>query len=367
VTEVSGPDAPRVPGPENVATLPKVLLHDHLDGGVRPTTLLELADAVGGDVWADLPTHDPDALGAWFVASASTGSLDAYLQVFEQTVAVLQTAEAVARVAAEAVLDLARDGVVYAELRYAPNLSTRCGLALDGVVEAFVAGLRAGEALAAAEARSIRAGAVLCGLRQLDPGEVAVVADAAIRWSEDGVVGFDLAGPEAGFPASRHADSLARLRAARVPLTVHAGEAAGAGSVADAVAQGAVRLGHGVRMLEDPDLTGRVAALGLTVEVAPTSNLQTGLCVEYGDHPFERMRAAGLAVTVNTDNRTVSGTTLSQEMSHLVRAFGYREDDLYRFTMTAVRGAFTSDEEKLRLADLVSAGYGRGAGQTRSR
>jgi adenosine deaminase len=360
VSDAVTPGGRGVPTGADIASLPKVLLHDHLDGGVRPATVIELADASGGTAWDALPAHEPDALADWFVSTASRGSLEDYLTVFEPVVAVLQTPEAVARVAAEAVLDVARDGVVHAELRYAPTLSTRTGLPLNAVVEALVAGLRAGTAVAASEGMTISTGAVLCGLRHLGGDALDDVADAAIAWLGDGVVGFDLAGPEQGYPASRHAATLARLRAADVPLTLHAGEGAGAGSVADAVAQGARRLGHGVRVLEDRALTERVAALGLACEVSPTSNLQTGLCTSYADHPFEAMRAAGLAVTVNTDNRTVGRTSLTAELGHLVAAFGYRLDDLYRFTMTAVRASFAPDQEKLRLAEVVGAGYGRG-------
>jgi adenosine deaminase len=339
---------------DEIRALPKVLLHDHLDGGLRPATILELADAAG---YRGLPADEPVALANWFHDAASAGSLSRYIETFEHTVSVMQTQESVARVAAEAVLDLSADGVVYAELRYAPNLSTREGLLLDEVVDAFVAGLRAGEALSAAEGRVIATGAVLCGLRQLD--SVDDVADAAIRHHGDGVVGFDLAGPEDGFPASRHAQALGRLRAAGVPLTLHAGEAAGPASVIDAIEQGAVRLGHGVRIVEDAGLMDRVAALGLPLEVAPTSNLQTGVAASYAEHPFERLRAAGLVLTVNTDNRLISDTSCSAEMRHLAHAFGYRADDLYRFTVNALRAAFTTDDEKLRLVRLVDEGYGR--------
>ncbi len=331
---------------------PKVLLHDHLDGGLRPQTLLELADAAG---YTGLPADEPQALAQWFHDAAAAGSLPRYIATFEHTLAVMQTQEAIARIAAEAVVDLAADQVVYAELRFAPSLATRRGLGLDEVVDAMVAGQRAGEALAAVDGRSITTGVILCGMRQAD--SVVDVANAAIRHHGDGVVGFDLAGPEEGFPASAHADALGLLRAAGVPLTLHAGEAAGPASVADALQQGAVRLGHGVRVIEDPTLTERLAQQGVVLEVAPTSNLQTGVATSYADHPFPRLVDAGVRVTVNTDNRLMSGTSVSQEMQHLRDAFGYTTDDFHRFTVDAVRGVFTSDEERRRLLAVVSEGY----------
>jgi adenosine deaminase len=328
---------------------PKVLLHDHLDGGLRSQTLLELADACG---YTGLPADDPDELAGWFQAAADAGSLPRYIATFEHTLAVMQTQEAIARVAAEAVVDLAADHVIYAELRFAPSLATRRGLGLDEVVDAMVAGQRAGEALAAVDGRSISTGVILCGMRQAD--SVVDVAKAAIRHHGGGVVGFDLAGPEKGFPASAHADALGLLRAAGVPLTLHAGEAAGPASVADALQQGAVRLGHGVRVIEDPTLTQRLAQQGVVLEVAPTSNLQTGVATSYRDHPFRRLADAGVRVTVNTDNRLMSGTSASQEMQHLRDAFGYTAEDFRQFTLNAVRGAFTSDEQRRRLAAGVA-------------
>ncbi|MFZ0325290.1 MAG: adenosine deaminase [Actinomycetes bacterium] len=320
---------------------PKVLLHDHLDGGLRAETVLELADAAG---YTGLPARDPDALAQWFRDSADAGSLPRYIDTFEHTVAVMQTQEAIARVAAEAVIDLAADGVLYAELRFAPALATRRGLGLDEVIDAMVAGQRAGESLAAGEGRSIVTGVLVCGMRQED--SVLDVAQAAIRHHGNGVVGFDLAGPEAGFPASRHADALGLLRAAGVPLTLHAGEAFGPSSVADAVQQGASRIGHGVRVLEDPELTRRVAAQGIVLEVAPTSNLQTGVASSYDEHPFKRLVDAGVRVTVNTDNRLMSGTSVSMEMQHLRDAFGYTLDDFKSFTLTAARSAFLTDDQR---------------------
>jgi adenosine deaminase len=336
----------------DLATLPKVLLHDHLDGGLRPQTLLELADAAG---YAGLPERDPDALARWFRDAADAGSLPRYIETFDHTVAVMQSQEAIARVAAEAVIDLARDGVVYAELRFAPSLATQRGLSLDEVLDAMTAGQRAGEALAAAESRSIATGVIVCGLRQED--SVVDVAKAAIRHHCDGVVGFDLAGPEAGFLASRHSDALGLLRAAGVPLTLHAGEAAGPESVADALQQGAVRLGHGIRVIEDPELTQRVAQQGIVLEVSPTSNLQTGVAASYAEHPFERLVEAGVRVSVNTDNRLMSGTSVTQEMQHLRDAFGYSDADFERFTLDAASAAFLPDDQRALLVNQLRNGY----------
>ncbi|MDH4159930.1 MAG: adenosine deaminase [Actinomycetota bacterium] len=329
---------------DDIASCPKVLLHDHLDGGLRPDTLIELADDCG---YAGLPSSDPAELAAWFRGAADSGSLERYLSTFTHTVAVMQTRDALERVAREAVVDLAADGVIHAEIRMAPELATAGGLGLDDAIQAMLDGLRAGEQQAAAQGRPVTTGLIVSAMRHLD--RVGEVAEVARDRHGSGVVGFDLAGPEAGFPASRHAAALARLRAAGVPLTLHAGEGDGPASVRDALEQGATRLGHGVRVVEDPELLSEVVARGVCLEVAPTSNLQTGLAPTYAEHPFGELDRAGALVTVNTDNRLMSQTLPSTELGHLRDAFGLTRDDLLRYARTAAESAFLDDDARAGL------------------
>jgi adenosine deaminase len=323
---------------DEIASCPKVLLHDHLDGGLRPGTLVELAADCG---YTGLPSSDPDQVAAWFRRAADSGSLERYLATFTHTVAVMQTRDALARVAREAMVDLAADGVLHAEIRMAPELVTAGGLGLEDAIRAILDGLREGEREAADAGRPVSSGLIVSAMRHLD--RVAEVAEVAIAGYGHGVVGFDLAGPEAGFPASMHADALGRLRAAGVPLTLHAGEGDGPASVRDALEQGATRLGHGVRVVEDPELLAEVVARGVCLEVAPTSNLQTGIAASYAEHPFRLLDLAGAQVTVNTDNRLMSQTLPSTELRHLRDAFGITRADALRYARTAAASAFLDD------------------------
>lgn len=348
--------------PVDLLAAPKVLLHDHLDGGLRPATLVELADAVGHE----LPSTDAAALATWFVESASSGSLVRYLETFAHTVAVLQREDALERVAAEAVLDLAADGVVYAEIRYAPELCTEGGLALEAVVEAVQAGYARGVREAAAAGHRIGVGTLIDAMRQTDNHMAA--ARLAVRYRDAGVVGFDIAGPEDGFPASRQGEAFDLLRAEHVPFTVHAGEAAGLDSVADALSVGALRLGHGVRVADDvfaPDAPGGAPQLGrvatwirdrrIALEASPTSNVHTGAAPSYAAHPSNLLKDLGFAVTVNTDNRLVSGTTMSNEMTQLREQAGWSDADLALASLAAAEAAFlplpVREELVLRVRD----------------
>ncbi|MFC8192388.1 adenosine deaminase [Cellulomonas sp. NPDC057328] len=357
------PPAPGTPGADvgaAVRALPKVLLHDHLDGGVRPATVVELAARSGHA----LPTTDPEALGRWFVESASSGSLERYLETFEHTVGVLQTAEALHRVAREAVLDLAADGVVHAEERYAPEQHQRAGLSLQQVVDAVRAGIADGTAEARDAGHDIRVTQVLSAMRQADRADE--VAALALANRDAGVVAFDIAGPEAGFPPSRHASAFRTLRDASFPVTVHAGEAAGLDSVADALhAAGALRLGHGVRIADDvqvgPDGEARLGLLAhwvrdrrVPLEICPSSNVQTGAAPSVADHPATALLRLGFEVTVSTDNRLQSGTTLSRELELLVREAGWTPDDLVAVTVTAARHAFLHEDERRALVDRIT-------------
>ena len=340
-----------------IPTLPKVLLHDHLDGGLRPATVVELAAEIGHE----LPTTDPDELGRWFVEAASAGSLERYLETFAHTVGVLQTAPALQRVAREAVLDLAADGVVYAEIRFAPEQHLEQGLTLQEVVDAVRAGFDEGAAQARADGRPIRVLAILCAMRHLDRWQD--VAELAVANRDAGVVAFDLAGPEDGYLPSTHASVFETLRQAHFPCTLHAGEAAGTDSVADAVAQGALRLGHGVRLADDvsaDELGDRLGLLAhwvrdrrIALEVCPSSNVQTGGAPSIAEHPVTRLHRLGFAVTVNTDNRLQSGTSLGRELTLLVEQAGWTLHDLEDVAVTAAAHAFVHDDERAALIDTV--------------
>ena len=339
--------------------LPKVLLHDHLDGGVRPATVVELA----ADVGHELPTTDAQVLGTWFRDAADSGSLPRYLETFVHTLAVMQTVDGLRRVAREAVLDLAADGVVYAEQRYAPEQHLQAGLTLQQVVDAVRAGLAEGTELAAADGHEIRVTQVLCAMRQAD--RAAEVAALALANRDVGVVGFDIAGPEEGFPASRHAGAFRLLRDACFPATVHAGEGDGLDSIAQALhVAGAVRLGHGVRLADDvhehPDGGWRLGLLAhwvrdrrVPLELCPSSNVQTGAAPSVADHPVTLLRRAGFEVTVSTDNRLQSGTSLSRELGLLVREAGWTLDDVVDVQVTAARHAFLHEDERRALVDRI--------------
>jgi adenosine deaminase len=332
--------------------VPKVLLHDHLDGGLRPATLIELA----ADIGHTLPSTDPDALADWFDQSGRGADLVRYLETFGHTVAVMQTPAAIERIARECAEDLDADGVVYAEVRYAPELSTAGGLTIPEVLEALAAGFAAGPP-------TITVRTLVCAMRQANRWEEAFEAAADARHL--GVVGIDLAGPEEGFPASRHPHAIAQAREAGLHVTLHAGEADGPTSIADALDQGAERLGHGVRVIEDVDADGalgpvasRVVADRVTLEVAPTSNVHTGVTADLTDHSIDRLRRLGFPVTVNTDNRLMSRITATGELARLVEVFGWDLDDVESVMLAAVRAAFIDDEvEREQLHDQITRGY----------
>jgi len=338
---------------EVIRPLPKVLLHDHLDGGLRPATVADLAEQIGHQ----LPTTEVADLERWFVTAATSGSLESYLETFSHTVAVMQTAEALRRVAREAVEDLAADGVVLAELRYAPELHQSAGLGLDDVVQAVQSGLDEGAAAVRAGGGTMVVGQILCAMRQNDRFED--VAALALRHRDTGVVGFDLAGPEAGFPPSRAAAAFAMLREADLPCTVHAGEAAGPESLTEAVhLAGACRLGHGVQLSAQvgsptSTLAHWVRDRRIALEVCPTSNLQTGAATSIAEHPIIGLHRAGFAVTVNTDNRLQSGTSLSREFALLVDQAGWDLNDVREATLTAARAAFRHHDEREALVETV--------------
>jgi adenosine deaminase len=366
----------------DLKSLPKVSLHDHLDGGLRPATIIELAEAVGHT----LPSTDPVALGEWFRESADSGSLVRYLETFDHTIAVMQTKEGLFRVAKEFVEDLADDGVVYGEVRWAPEQHLQKGLTLDEVVEAIQEGLDAGVDAVAETGRDIQVGQLITAMRHADRGQE--IAELAVRHRNNGAVGFDIAGAEDGFLPSRFRDAFTYLAQHNFPATVHAGEAAGLESIQSALVDGrALRLGHGVRIAEDitvefddedadaesdeadanigmvtlGELSSWIRDRGIALEICPSSNLQTGAIAGFGEgiesHPLDMLYQLGFNVTINTDNRLMSGVTLTDEFELLVETFDYDLDDILELTLNAAEAAFLPLEEKEALVEYINDAY----------
>lgn len=348
-----------------IAALPKVLLHDHLDGGLRPETIIELAAEVGHP----LPTTDVEELRTWFIAAADSGSLVRYLETFAHTVAVMQTREGLTRVAREAVLDLAADGVVYAEQRWAPEQHLSQGLSLQDAVDAVQLGIDEGIAEAAAGGWSIQVGQIVTAMRHAD--RWSEIVDLALANRDSGVVGFDIAGAEDGFPPARFPATWRTLNDASFPVTIHAGEAAGLESIGQAVHLGqASRIGHGVRIVDDlTDLDSAEPQLGrlanwvrdnqIPLELCPSSNLQTAAtdAKTIAEHPISRLRDLDFAVTINTDNRLMSGTSMTREMTLLVEEAGWTLDDLRDATLAAAWSAFIHHDARHALGEQIMAGY----------
>jgi adenosine deaminase len=344
-----------VPSYDEIVKAPKALLHDHLDGGLRPATVVELAEDVGHQ----LPRTDAEELRRWFVESANSGSLERYLQTFAHTVAVMQSEPALHRVAAECAMDLAADGVVYAEVRFAPEQHLAAGLSLPQVVEAVLAGFVAGCRQAAQVGNRIRIGTLLTAMRHA--ARSMEIAELAVQYRDEGVVGFDIAGAEAGYPPTRHLDAFEYLQRENFHFTIHAGEAFGLPSIWQAIQWcGADRLGHGVRIVDDisPDRRlGRLAAYvrdkRIPLELCPSSNVQTGAAPSIAAHPIGLLRDLRFRATVNTDNRLMSDTSMSREMALLVEAFGYSWSELQWFTINAMKSAFIPFDERLAIINEV--------------
>lgn len=352
----------QLPTLEEIRRAPKVLLHDHLDGGLRPGTIIELAAGSGYD---RLPTTDTDGLRTWFQEASDSGSLERYLETFDHTVGVMQTRESLVRVAAECAEDLAADGVVYAEVRYAPEQHTSAGLSLEEVIEAVQEGFRTGS-----EGRGIRVGTLLTAMRH--QARSREIAELAVRYRDVGVAGFDIAGAEAGYPPTRHLDAFEYLQRENAHFTIHAGEAFGLPSIWQAIQWcGADRLGHGVRIIDDITVSGdgeaklgRLAAYvrdkRIPLEMCPTSNLQTGAATSIAEHPIGLLRRLNFRVTVNTDNRLMSATSVSEEFAKLSEAFGYGWDDMQWFTINAMKSAFLPFDERLALINgVIKPGFAR--------
>ena len=343
------------PSLDEIRAVPKVLLHDHLDGGLRAATVVDLARQIGYD---RLPSDDVAEVELWLQRGANRGHLNLYLDAFQHTVAVMQTRDALVRVAAECAEDLAADGVVYAEVRFAPELHVAGGLSLDEVVEAVLEGFTAGSA-----GRGITVYALLTAMRTA--ARSLEIAELAVRYRDRGVVGFDIAGAEAGWPPSRHLDAFQYVARENFHITIHAGEGFGLPSIWEALQWcGAERLGHGVRIVDDIQVTpggavelGRLASYvrdrRIPLEMCPTSNVQTGAAPSIEEHPIRLLRQLSFRVTVNTDNRLMSGVTLSSEFHRLVAAFGYGWSDIEWLTINAMKSAFAHFDERLHIINTV--------------
>jgi len=338
---------------------PKALLHDHLDGGLRAATVVELAEEFG---YTSLPSHDVAELSSWFNRGAKRNDLVLYLETFAHTCGVMQHRDAIERVAYECAVDLAADGVVYAEVRFAPELHTEAGLTLDEVVEAVMTGFAKGSA-----GTDLTIYALCCAMRTA--ARSLAIAELAVRWRDRGVVGFDIAGAEAGYPPTRHLDAFQYVQRENFHATIHAGEAFGLPSIWEAIQFcGGERLGHGVRIVDDitgtaDDQTlGRLAAYirdrRIPLELCPTSNVGTGVCASIAEHPIGMLRRLRFRVTVNTDNRLMSDTSMTKEMVQLHEAFGWALDDMEWLTINAMKSAFAPFPERLHIINgLVKPRY----------
>jgi adenosine deaminase len=343
---------------------PKVLLHDHLDGGLRPATVLELARE---NRYTGLPTDDPDELGRWFIADAPGSDLVRYLEGFAHTVAVMQTRDQLERVASETAIDLARDGVVYAEIRFAPELHLAGGLTLHEVVRAVLDGFAHGTATAAREGHHVIVRTLLSAMRQASLSET--IAELAVEFRDQGVCGFDIAGPEDGFPPTHHLRAFHLVQREDFHMTVHAGEAFGLPSIWEAVQFcNAERLGHGVRIVDDIAEVDGVYRLGrlanyirdrrIPLEVCPTSNVHTGAAASIATHPIDLLRRLRFRVTLNTDNRLMSGITLSSEFESCATTFGWTLDDMEWLTLNAAKSAFYEFDTRLAMINsVIKPGY----------
>ncbi len=330
---------------EQLRRIPKAELHCHLDGSVRPSTLLEL----GREYGVKMPRDSADSLREYMLVSDAK-SLEDYLKRFEVTVSVMQTAEAIERIAYELGADAAADGVRYIEVRNAPILNSRGRLEMGEALEAQLKGLERAEKDFGIVARSI-----VCSLRQLPPETSLELAQLAVAYKHRGVVAFDLAGGEAGYPASAHGDAFAYSRKHNLAVTIHAGEGDGARSVRDAVHKcGANRLGHATRLIEDPELTQYVNDRRIGLEICLTSNVQTHAAKSYESHPLRNYFDRGMNLTLNTDNRLMSGTTLTDEYLFAAKHLGFSFDELCTLALNGFESAFLPWEQRVHLLKEVS-------------
>jgi adenosine deaminase len=349
---------------ETIREAPKVLLHEHLDGGLRPETIVELARESN---YEGLPSSDPEALRRWFIVDAPGSDLVRYLEGFAHTTVLMQTREQLERVAAESAIDLARDGVVYAEVRFAPEQHLNAGLTLHEVVRAVLDGFALGTKEAANEGHRIVVRAILSAMRQASLSET--IAQLAIDFREEGVCGFDIAGPEDGFPPTKHLRAFHLIQREDFHLTIHAGEAFGLPSIWEAVQFcNAERLGHGVRIVDDITEVDGEYRLGrlanyvrdrrIPLEVCPTSNVHTGAAASIAEHPINLLKQLRFRVTLNTDNRLMSGITLSGEFKTCADVFGWTLEDMEWLTLNAAKSTFYEFNQRLNMINaIIKPGY----------
>jgi len=346
---------------ELIKRIPKVELHDHLDGGLRPRTIIELADEMG----IPLPSHDETELARWFARGCVQKSLPLYLETFDVTVAVMQTAEALKRVAIEALEDLAADHVVYAEIRFAPVLHTAKGLSMEEALIAVLAGMDEGK-----RRTGISYGVILCALRNQEITISTEVAKLAVAYRSHGVVGFDLAGDESGHPPKRHLEAFQYIRNQNFNITIHAGEGFGLESIWQAIQVcGSHRIGHGTRLIDDMTINGtKIEKMGslahfiqdrrIPIEMCLSSNVGTGAAQDFATHPFHTFFRNNFRVFLSVDNRLMSDTTLSKEMEIAVAHYGLTLRDLEKVTVNAMKSAFIHHDEKIRIIfDVIKRGY----------
>lgn len=330
---------------EEIKSLPKVLLHDHLDGGLRPQTLIDIAR----EIQIELPSYEAAELKRVIFDACNEGDLEKYLKNFEYTIAAMQSRNHIIRIARECVEDLAQDGITYAEVRGAPELFTQGGLDINGVIEATLTGYKEGMEGVSASGKKIEVRAILCAMRQ--EKRSFEVAEAALKYRNRGVVGFDIAGPENGFPASKHHEAFELLLKNDFPFTIHAGEAGPFEYIEESVVKfKAPRIGHGFRLLDEIDFSGDDVKLSdrakylrdsnVHFEMAPTSNLQTGLAKSYENHPAALFHSLGFNVALNTDNRLMSDTSLSAEYSKMSSAHGWNLEVVREMNSKALAAAF---------------------------
>ena len=355
--------------PTLIRALPKVLLHEHLDGGLHPETIVQLARQAG---YKDLPTDQPERLAAWFHQGANKGSLPEYLQGFAHTIAVLQTEEALERVAYEQAEDLSGDGVVYFETRFAPIFHTRGGLTHQQVISAVLRGLERGR-----QDFGIHAGLIICAMRNM---QVSLeMAELAVDFRERGVVGFDLAGEEGGYPPKKHVDAFHFIQRENFNITIHAGEGYGKESIWQAIQYcGAHRIGHATRLIDDITIAdGKVVKLGdlaqyvldkrIPLEICLLSNVHTGATPSVAEHPFKIFYQQKFRVCLNTDNRLMSNTTLSREFEVAEETFGLSLDDFEKLTINAMKSAFLPYDQRCRfIYEVLKPGYAKTREQLKS-
>jgi adenosine deaminase len=342
--------------------LPKVLLHEHLDGVLRPKTVIELARAEG---YRDLPTDNAEALAEWFHQGANQGSLGKYLEGFRHTIAVMQTEEAIERVAYEQAEDLSRDGVVYYETRFAPIFHTSKGLTHQQVVAAVLKGMARGR-----QDFGVQSGLIICAMRNMNVS--LEMAELAVDFRARGVVGFDLAGEEGGFPPKKHVDAFHYIQRENFNITVHAGEGYGKESIWQAIQYcGAHRIGHGTRIIDDIAVAdGRAVKLGdlaqyvldkrIPLEICLLSNVHTGATPSLGQHPFRILYQEKFRVTLNTDNRLMSNTTMTREFGAAAETFGLGIDDFEKLSINAMKSAFLPYGQRIDLIyKTLKPGYAR--------